>query len=77
MELLNRARKINAMLQKSAGKSVNFTDISKTLSEVVKGNTFILSRKGKLLGYAINQEIENDLAISELDYLVHIGNISY
>jgi len=60
MELLNRARTINAMLQKSAGKSVNFNDMSRTLSEVIKGNIFILSRRGKLLGYAINQEIENE-----------------
>src|SRR5690625_5118011 len=60
MELLNRARKINAMLQKTAGKSVNFNDMSQTLSEVIEGNTFVLSRKGKLLGYAINEQIENE-----------------
>ena len=60
MELLNRARKINAMLQKSAGKSVNFNEMSTTLSEVIKGNVFILNRKGQLLGFAINQEIENE-----------------
>lgn len=60
MELLNRARKINAMLQKSAGKPVNFHEMSATLRDVITGNVFILSRRGKLLGYAINQEIEND-----------------
>src|SRR5699024_11182457 len=60
MELLNRARKINAMLQTSTGKSVNFNDMSATLRDVIKGNIFILSRRGKLLGFAINQEIEND-----------------
>ncbi|HLQ73891.1 MAG TPA: GTP-sensing pleiotropic transcriptional regulator CodY [Bacillota bacterium] len=60
MELLNRARQINAMLQKTAGKAVNFNDMSKTLSKVIKGNVFVLSRRGKLLGVAINQEIENE-----------------
>lgn len=60
MELLNRARKINSMLQKSAGKSVNFNDMSATLTDVIKGNVFILSRKGKVLGSAINQEVENE-----------------
>lgn len=60
MELLNRARKINALLQKSAGKQVSFNEMSSTLTEVIKGNVFVLSRKGKLLGYAINQEIENE-----------------
>src|SRR5690625_4856592 len=60
MELLQRARKINAMLQKSAGKSVNFKEMSDTLSEVIKGNVFILNRKGQLLGFSIQQEIENE-----------------
>src|SRR5690625_6826670 len=60
VNLLDRTRKINALLQKSAGKPVNFNDMSKTLSDVIGGNVFVLSRKGKLLGFAINQEIENE-----------------
>ena len=60
MELLNRARKINSMLQKVTGKSVNFNDMAVVLRDVIKGNVFILSRRGKVLGYAINQEIENE-----------------
>ncbi|WP_164215453.1 GTP-sensing pleiotropic transcriptional regulator CodY [Virgibacillus sp. YIM 98842] len=60
MELLQRARKINSMLQKAAGKSVNFNDMSASLRDVIDGNVYILSRRGKLLGFAINQEIENE-----------------
>lgn len=60
MELLDRARKINAMLQKATGKSVNFNEMSASLTDVIKGNIFIVSRRGKLLGISINQEIEND-----------------
>jgi len=60
MELLNRTRKINAMLQKSAGKPVNFTEMAATLRDVIAANVFVVSRKGKLLGFAINQEIENE-----------------
>lgn len=60
MELLDRARKINAMLQKSTGKSVDFNEMSATLRDAIHGNIFIVSRRGKLLGIAINQEIEND-----------------
>lgn len=59
MKLLDRTRKINALLQKTAGKPVNFNEMSKTLIDVIDGNAFILSKKGKLLGVAINQEIEN------------------
>lgn len=60
MKLLDRARKINAMLQKSAGKSVNFNEMSATLRDVIGGNVYIVSRRGKLLGFAISQEIENE-----------------
>jgi len=59
MKLLDRTRKINALLQNTAGKPVNFNEMSKTLIDVIDGNAFILSKKGKLLGVAINQEIEN------------------
>ncbi|MFD2760353.1 GTP-sensing pleiotropic transcriptional regulator CodY [Lentibacillus juripiscarius] len=67
MELLDRARKINAMLQKTTGKSVNFNDMSATLRDAIKGNIFIVSRRGKLLGFAINQEIENERMKSMLE----------
>jgi transcriptional pleiotropic repressor len=60
MKLLDRARKINAMLQKSAGKSVNFNEMSATMRDVVPGNIYVLSRRGKLLGFAVNQEIRNE-----------------
>lgn len=67
MELLQRARKINALLQKSAGKKVNFNEMSATLSQAIKGNVFVLSRKGKLLGFAVNEEIENERMKSMLE----------
>ncbi|NIK10780.1 GTP-sensing pleiotropic transcriptional regulator CodY [Alkalibacillus sp. S2W] len=60
MNLLEKARVINAMLQKTQGKAVNFNDMSATLRDVIGANIFVLSRKGKLLGFAIKQEIENE-----------------
>ncbi|MGD7043675.1 GTP-sensing pleiotropic transcriptional regulator CodY [Jeotgalibacillus proteolyticus] len=60
MNLLGKTRQINAMLQKSAGKPVNFKEMAETLSDVIEANVFILSRKGKLLGFAVNQQIENE-----------------
>lgn len=59
MDLLSKTRRINRMLQKSAGHAVNFNEMSDVLSDVIEANTFVLSRKGKLLGYAIAQEIDN------------------
>ncbi|GAB3793934.1 GTP-sensing pleiotropic transcriptional regulator CodY [Virgibacillus kimchii] len=67
MELLSRARRINSMLQKAAGKAVNFNDMSASLRDVIDGNVYILSRRGKLLGFAINQEIENERMKSMLE----------
>ncbi|MFB1081118.1 GTP-sensing pleiotropic transcriptional regulator CodY [Jeotgalibacillus sp. JSM ZJ347] len=60
MNLLGKTREINSMLQQSAGKPVNFKEMAETLSGVIEANVFILSRKGKLLGFAVNQQIENE-----------------
>ncbi|AQQ53733.1 GTP-sensing pleiotropic transcriptional regulator CodY [Planococcus lenghuensis] len=60
MSLLEKTRTINSMLQASAGKSVSFNDMADTLSNVIECNVFVVSRRGKLLGIAINQQIEND-----------------
>lgn len=60
MDLLMRSRKINAMLQRAAGKPVNFKEMAETLSEVIDANVFVVSRRGKLLGYSVLQMIENE-----------------
>jgi transcriptional pleiotropic repressor len=60
MALLEKTRKINSMLQKAAGKPVNFKEMAETLRDVIVSNVFVLSRRGKLLGFAINQQIENE-----------------
>ncbi|ARJ40027.1 GTP-sensing pleiotropic transcriptional regulator CodY [Sporosarcina sp. P21c] len=60
MSLLVKTRKINAMLQKGAGGPVNFKEMAEELSDVINCNAFIVSRKGKLLGLEIHQQIDND-----------------
>lgn len=60
MALLAKTRKINAMLQETAGKPVNFKEMAEKLSLVIECNAFIVSRKGKLLGLEIHQQIENE-----------------
>jgi transcriptional pleiotropic repressor len=67
MALLQKTRTINAMLQKAAGKPVNFKEMSETLCNVIEANVFVLSRRGKLLGYSINQQIENERMIKMLE----------
>lgn len=60
MNLLEKTRKINSMLQASAGKPVNFKEMADTLGDIIDSNIYILSRKGKLLGISIHQQIENE-----------------
>lgn len=60
MNLLEKTRKINAMLQNAAGQPVNFKEMAESLSEVIESNVYVVSRRGKLLGFAINQQIENE-----------------
>lgn len=67
MDLLSKTRKINALLQKAAGKPVNFKEMAETLSEVIEANVFVVSRRGKLLGFAINQQIENERMVQMLE----------
>ncbi|MCQ6274808.1 GTP-sensing pleiotropic transcriptional regulator CodY [Bacillus sp. V3B] len=60
MNLLSKTRKINALLQKAAGKSVNFKEMAETLSDIIEANIFIVSRRGKLLGVTVNHQMENE-----------------
>lgn len=60
MDLLSRTRKINALLQKTAGRAVNFKEMSETLCDVIESNVFILSRRGKLLGFSALQKLESE-----------------
>ena len=60
MNLLEKTRKINSMLQASAGKPVNFKEMADPLGDIIDSNVYILSRKGKLLGISIHQQIENE-----------------
>lgn len=60
MNLLEKTRKINSMLQATAGKPVNFREMAETLGDIIDSNVFIVSRKGKLLGLSVQQRIENE-----------------
>lgn len=66
MDLLSKARRINHLLQKASGH-VNFNEMSEVMSEVIGANVFVVSRKGKMLGFSIAQEIENERMSEMLD----------
>ncbi len=60
MDLLSRTRKVNEMLQKTGGQQVSFKEMAETLRDTIDSNVFVLSRRGKVLGYAIREQIENE-----------------
>lgn len=59
MTLLEKTRKINNMLQ-GARTPVNFNEMAQTLRDVIESNTFVVSRRGKLLGLSLKLEFENE-----------------
>lgn len=81
MELLNKTRKINKLLQK--GDSVEYGDIAKLLCEIIQANTYIVDRDGYVKGYALIHEFECDTMREEVlddmrfpeDYLAFIMGV--
>ncbi|WP_124727558.1 GTP-sensing pleiotropic transcriptional regulator CodY [Staphylospora marina] len=56
MELLAKARRINRLLQRTGGQAVSFMEMSEVLSDVIRANIYVISRKGKILGHGIRHE---------------------
>jgi len=57
MNLLDKTRKINVMLQKTMGGSgVSYQDLARLLSEVIASNVYIVTADGSLLGAGQTQE---------------------
>ncbi|WP_139904552.1 GTP-sensing pleiotropic transcriptional regulator CodY [Clostridium thermarum] len=59
--LLEKTRKLNKILQKTGAEPVVFSDICKLLSDVLACNVYIVSRKGKILGYNFSGGFECDI----------------
>lgn len=64
--LLDKTRLLNKILQKSATEPVVFTDICKTLGDVMGCNVYIVSRKGKVLGYSLIDSFECQIVIDKV-----------
>ncbi|MDR7314231.1 GTP-sensing pleiotropic transcriptional regulator CodY [Brevibacillus nitrificans] len=58
MNLLEKTRKINVMLQKTMGGSgVGYQDLARLLSDVIAANVYIITADGTILGSGLNQDI--------------------
>ena len=52
--LLEKTRDINKIIQKAAGHPISFSEMAEKLCEGLESNIYIISKKGKVLGYAFN-----------------------
>ena len=59
LPLLERTRKINRLLQKC--DKVEYQEISNVLSAVMSANVYIVSKSGKVLGYALLGDFECEI----------------
>jgi len=51
--LLEKTRRINRLLQKSAGTQVNFNELASVLADLIGADVYVASRKGKILGLGL------------------------
>ena len=50
IDLLDKTRRVNRLLQDNKSSKVAFTDICDVLGELLKSNVYVMSQKGKILG---------------------------
>lgn len=62
--LLEKTRKINKLLQKA--EIVEYDSISRVLSNVIEANVYIVSKTGKIFGYAFLDDFECDTMIDKI-----------
>ncbi len=60
-EILEKSRKINRLLQRSGGQPVDFEKMAPVLSEAIESNTYISSKKGKILGHSFMEDFECEI----------------
>ncbi|MTI47982.1 GTP-sensing pleiotropic transcriptional regulator CodY [Sporosalibacterium faouarense] len=64
--LLQRTRRLNKLLQKSASKALSFTELSKILSDILEANVYIASRRGRVLGFALSEGFDCGIIENEV-----------
>ena len=64
MELLDKTRRINRLLQ--YGDKVEYNEVAKLLCDVIQANTYIVGSKGEVRGYALIHEFECDTMREEV-----------
>lgn len=58
VQLLDKTRKINRLLHNNSSSKVVFNDICDVLTEILKSNVLVISKKGKVLGVGRCEGVE-------------------
>jgi transcriptional pleiotropic repressor len=58
VQLLDKTRKINKLLHNNISSKVVFNDICSVLTEILKSNILVISKKGKVLGISISDGVD-------------------
>jgi transcriptional pleiotropic repressor len=79
MGLLAKTRRLNRLLQKAAGRALSFMDMAEVLKDTINANIYVISRKGKILGYSIVEPIHsadlNRMIVDERRIPVEYNNV--
>ena len=75
VQLLDKTRKINKLLHNNNSSKVVFNDICDVLKEILESNILVISKKGKVLGTGVRQDVEeiNELIVDEVGGFIFGG----
>lgn len=57
-KLLEKTRRLNRILLNAGSEPVAFQDVSNIMNEILHANVYVVSRKGKILGYSLLQDFQ-------------------
>lgn len=68
LELLDKTRRINRLLNEQESEKIDFTDFCRVLSKTLEVNVVLVSRKGKVLGLKERSEIVRIPQLQDMKY---------
>ena len=72
VQLLDKTRKIGKLLHNNNSSKVVFNDICRVLSDILKSNVLVISKKGKVLGVGLYDGVEeiHELIVDQVGSLI-------
>ena len=74
VQLLDKTRKINKLLHNNNSSKVVFNDICEVMTDILKSNILVISKKGKVLGTGLRDGIAeiSELIVDEVGELIDV-----